>query len=318
MRRMVLSLITRAAITAFAFWWVLRLVDLNSLKQVLASADRFWLLASLGVFTLGQFGCIIRWGLLVPAHPSVRWPFLMDSFFVAQFFNMFLPTTVGGDVMRGYDLIKATGEWRPALASILVDRLVGFVGFLLFSLAAWMAFPAAREDPLVRSAFFGYCALVLVTFAVLGSRRVLQTMLRPFSKIGLGALQSHAKQFQEALRAYLQQPKRLLAAFGVTIFVQILAILIFAFASKALHLPIPLLYLVLIVPIIITLAQVPVSLNGWGIREGATVLFLGRIGIQAAQAFSLSLVCAVIPLLSGMAGAGLFLLRRQRKARKAV
>ncbi len=318
MRRTVLSLIGRAGITAFAFWWVLRLVDLNSLKGTLASADRFWLLAGVVAFTVAQFGCIARWSLLVPAHPSLTWPFLADSFFVAQFFSMFLPTTIGGDAIRGYDLIKATGEWKQSLASILVDRLVGFVGFLVFALIAWFVFPAARQIPLVRTAFLGYCLLVFVTFAVLGSRRVLNAMLKPFGKIGLGQLQSHAKQFQEALRAYLQHPKRLFAAFGVTVFIEIFAILMFVFVSKALRLPIPLPYFVLIVPIIITLSQIPVSLNGWGIREGATVLFLAPIGIGAAGALSLSLICAAIPLLPGVAGAVLFLLRRQRKVKKAA
>ena len=316
MRRTVLSLIARAGITVFAFWWVLRLVDLNSLRGTLASADCSWLLAGVVAFTVAQFGCIARWSLLVPAHPSLTWPFLADSYFVAQFFSMFLPTTIGGDAIRGYDLIKTTGEWKQSLASILVDRLAGFVGFLVFALAAWFAFPPARKIPLVRTAFLGYCLLVFVTFAVLGSRRVLHAMLKPFGKIGLGQLQSHARQFQEALRAYLQQPKKMLAALGVTVIIEVFAILMFVFVSKALRLPIPLPYLVLIVPIIITISQIPISLNGWGIREGATVLFLAPIGIGPEEALSLSLLCAAIPLLSGVVGAVLFLLRRQRKVRK--
>lgn len=309
----VLSLLARLTVTALAFGWALRLVDLNSLKAVLGSADPLWLLAGTALFFLSQLAGIARWRLLAPAHPSITWPFLADSFFVAQFFNIFLPSTIGGDAMRGYDLIKATGEWKGSLASILMDRLTGFLGSAGMATAAWLLFPPAREDPVVRTGFLVMWGLLAAAFAVLGSRRVLRTMLRPFAKIGLGTLSSHAKQFQEALRAYLRDPRRMIGALGWTAACQLAWILTFGAVARGLHLGVPLLYLILVVPIIMMAAQVPVSLNGWGVRESATVLLLGRIGVPAAEALSLSLVCAAIPLLSGLAGAALFIARRLKK-----
>lgn len=289
------------------------MVDLNSLRDTLAGGDRGWLLMSVLIFFLAQFACIARWSFLVPRHPALTYRFLANSFFVGAFFNTFLPTTVGGDVIRGYDLIKATGQWKESLASVLMDRLLGLLGFFTFALAVWFVFPLAREDPVVRGGFFGFCGLVGVTFAVLGSRRVLKGMLRPFGKIGLGVLQSHTAQFQESLLKLLYQPKRLLGGFATTLVVQVLAILIYAGVSKALHLPIPLFFLVLMVPIVTTLSQLPISLNGWGIREVATIQFLDRIGVGRAEALALSLVCASIPLLSGVIGGILFLLRKRRR-----
>jgi len=313
-----LGLLLRLGITLFAFWWVFRSVNLSALRQIFRSASIPWLSVGIAFFLIGQMGCIMRWSLLAPRHPALTLRFLANSFFVANFFNLFLPTTVGGDVIRGYDLIKATGEWKGSLASVLADRLAGFVGFFSFALAAWTVFPPARQDPLVRTAFAGFCGLVVVTFSVLGSRRILQGMLKPFGKIGLGQLQSHAKQFQDALRAYLSRPRLLLTVFGVTSLIQISTILIFWSVSRALHIAAPLAYLALTVPIILTLAQIPISLNGWGIREGATVLFLGRIGVTTEQALSLSLVYAMVPILSALTGAVLFLLRKRRKPVKTA
>lgn len=309
----VVSFSVRAGITLAAFAWVFRQVDLAALRETLGSADRLWLFATVVFFFLSQTGCILRWGLLAPPHPAIKFPFLAESFFVACFFNTFLPTTVGGDAMRGYDLIKTTGEWRGSLASVLMDRLLGLLGFLGFALAAWLALPVAREDPLIRSGFAAFCVIVLAAFAVLGSRRILATLLRPFGKIGLGQLRSHAKQFQDALREYFRHPSKLLKGLAVTVCIQVLAILMYAAAARALRFQVSLLYLFLAVPMILTIAQVPISLNGWGIREWATVLFLGRVGISSHEALSLSLVCAVIPLLSGLVGAFLFLARRRRK-----
>ena len=313
MLKKILPVFWRALITASAFWWIFRMVDLSGLRRALGSADRVWLLVALGSFFLTQLGCISRWKLLVPAHPALRWRFLANSYFVGSFFNTVLPTTVGGDVVRSYDLIKATGQWREPLASILIDRLVGMTTLAVLAFLAWTAFAPARQDPVLNAGFFGFLLVVLATFGVLGSRRVLHATLKPFGKIGLGQLQSHAKQFQESLLAYFQRPKVLLKALALSISIQIIGIGTVAAAARALHLPAPFLFFFLVTPMIVTVSQLPISLSGWGVREGATILLMKRIGIGPTEALSLSLICATIPILFGMIGGILFLARKRRR-----
>lgn len=303
----------RAAVTAAAFFWIAQAVDLNALKQAWRQAHWPWLLGGAVVYFTAQFLCIARWRLLVPRHPAVTWTLLTQSYFVGLFFSSFLPTTVGGDVVRGYDLIKATGEWRTSLASILMDRLVGFVGLASLALTAWLSFSPAREDPLLRNAFLGLCLVVAATLCVLGSRRVLHASLKPFGKIGLGALQSHAKQFQETLLDYRRRPAQLAVAFCVALGVQLLAVLCFVSFSRALGIQAPFLFLLLTTPIVFLVSQLPISLSGWGVREGAMILFFERIGVSATSALSLSLSYAMMPILAGVIGGILFLLRRTRR-----
>lgn len=313
MRRRILSLLGRLLVTAGAFLWIFRTVDLSSLQKIVPTLQSSWLLSAAALYFLIQGGCIARWRLLVPQHPALTGRFLARSFFIACFFNTFLPTTVGGDVVRGYDLIKATGEWRGSLASILLDRLTGFAGMGILAFCAWLAFPPARQDPVLMKGFFGFCLVVGVTFAVLGSRRVLNASLKPFSKIGLGALSSHAQQFQETLLAYLKTPQKVWGAVGLSLFVQAGAVLVYWCIGRSLRMDIPLLFFVLTVPIIFLISQLPISLSGWGIREGATIVFFGRIGMGAAYALSLSLLYAMLPLLTGAIGGLLFLTRRKRR-----
>lgn len=303
----------RAAVTAAAFFWIAGKVDLASILEVLKGADRILIASGIALFFLAQLGCILRWRLLAPKHPSLNLKFLTNSFFVACFFNAFLPTTIGGDLIRGYDLIKATGEWRRSLASILMDRLVGFVGLFLVATIAWMAFPPAREDPVLRNSFLGLCAVVLLTFVILGNRRVLKGILKPFGKIGLGQLEAHGKQFQESLLGYLKEPKSLLRALFFTFGIQTFTIVMFLAISQALSLHVPIIFLLLTVPIIFLVSQLPISLSGWGVREGAVVLLFQRVGVDPSKALSLSLICGAIPLTAGAIGGILFLLRRARR-----
>lgn len=315
MFRQALSFLARVAITACAFWLIFKTVEVEKLRLALVSASPRWLFLGIALFFLAQAACITRWRLLVPKHPAVTWPLLTDSFFVGSFFNTFLPTTVGGDVMRSFDLIKATGEWRQSLACVMMDRLVGLTALAVYACAAWAAFPPAQQDHVIRASFVGFCLTLLAAFGVLGSRRVLRASLRPFGRIGLGQLSSHANQLQESLRSYLHRPKALWGAFGISLGIQAASLGMFLAVSQALHLHIPALFLLLIVPIVVTVAQLPISLNGWGIREGATILLFGRIGIAADKALSLSLVSAAVPLLGGAIGGILFLARKRRRRR---
>jgi uncharacterized protein (TIRG00374 family) len=310
-----LSLSIRIAITVLAFLWIAHQVDWVTLKQAFLQADPYGLGIGVALFLLAQCLCIVRWRILIPSHPAVTWAFLTRSFFVASFFNTILPTTVGGDVVRGYDLIRATGQWRTALASVLMDRLVGWVGFLSVAIIAWCTFKPVREDTTLQLAFWGFCLLTASALAVLGSRKVFHFMLRPFARVGLGALESHARQFQESVLNYVKQPKILLHALGVTLGVQLCVIFMFASVSQAFHLTVPIPFFMLIVPVVITLSQLPISLNGWGIREAATIMFLGQVGVSGEKALALSLLVATIPVISAVVGAVLFLKRKRQKKR---
>ncbi len=313
MLRTVVSVILRAAVTAFAFWWIFREVNLEGLRAVFRSANPLWLAGAVLLFGVAQLLCVARWRLLVPKNPALTFPFLADSFLVGLFFNTFLPTTVGGDVMRSYDLIKATGNWRDSLASVLVDRIAGMAALVGLALIPWLAFAPAREDPVLRAGFFGLCVVMIGVIGLFGSRRVLRAFLKPFGKIGLGTLAAHTKQFQESIVQYRRRPKTLAWALALSFALQVLGIGMYWATSLALALKIPPTLLFLIVPIISTVAMIPLSLNGWGIREGAMILFLDRIGVAAEGALSLSLVCALIPVGFGAVGGLLFLTRRLRK-----
>ncbi len=309
----VLPLLIKSAVTATAFWLVLRMVDLSELLRTLRAVNPAWLAAAVAAFFAAQAACIIRWKILLNSGKPVSWAFAARAFFVASFFNLFLPTTIGGDFVRVYDTVKETGDWRHSLASILIDRLFGLAGFLLFAGGAWLLFPAARADALIQTGLLVLAILLVSALAVLNSRRALNLLLKPFDKIGLGQIEAHSKQFQETIFSYRKQPKILAQALTATTFVQIGAVLIYWSVCNAFRLEVPLVFLFVTVPVIIASAQIPVSINGWGVREATTVLFLSRAGVDPHEALSVSLICGLIPLLGGFVGAILFLLKKKKK-----
>jgi uncharacterized membrane protein YbhN (UPF0104 family) len=100
---------------------------------------------------------------------------------------------------------------------------------------------------------------------------------------------------------------------NLSFLVQLLNILIYYLVAQSLGLKISFLFLTLFIPIIILIAMLPISFQGLGLREGTTIFLLGKLGISATSAFSLSLICFAVGVLTSLGGGIIFIFRQKRK-----
>ncbi|MGQ0604843.1 MAG: lysylphosphatidylglycerol synthase transmembrane domain-containing protein, partial [Anaerolineales bacterium] len=134
-RSLLLNLL-RIGLSAVLLTWVLSQAGLGRLFGVVSAADlRPYLLALL----LGQAGIVIRayrWKVLLDAV-GARVPFrrAVYLYFVGAFFNTFLPTGFGGDVVRTLEAGPGT-QSSQAAGTIVVDRLTGFIMLFVLALVA--------------------------------------------------------------------------------------------------------------------------------------------------------------------------------------
>jgi uncharacterized membrane protein YbhN (UPF0104 family) len=115
-----LKLAVSGVLLAVLFWRVDRTVFLNSLRALPVPL----LLGCMVLYVLGYIVSIVRWQRLLLAE-GIRlslWR-LGLVYFQGAFFNLFLPTLIGGDIVRGYFIYKMTQGHDASIASILVDRL---------------------------------------------------------------------------------------------------------------------------------------------------------------------------------------------------
>src|SRR3954464_14659334 len=107
-------------------------IDVNSLWTTARHASPVWLLAALLIHASTIVVATWRWHLLLSAqrvHIATRK--LFGSFLVASFFNNFLPSNIGGDVIRIRDTARPAGSKTLATAVVLVDRGLGLMGLVL-------------------------------------------------------------------------------------------------------------------------------------------------------------------------------------------
>lgn len=239
---------------------------------------RLWLLAVL-LYLGGQAMCAYKWGLLARAL-GMRRPYraLVAYYFGGMFANLFLPTTVGGDVGRAAAVARPNGGLARGLVSVLADRASGLVGLLLLASAGALSVPGVPAN--VRAAVFaGTLALLAGGLLVLA---------RP------GLLRRAAKLQQAALAC--RRPVVLAPVLLLSLAFQALVVLLHALMGRALGLSVPLPYYLLAGTLVALVAMVPVSVNGIGTRDAAYVAVLGLAGVpgEAAVAFALSWLALIV------------------------
>ncbi|NNE44176.1 MAG: flippase-like domain-containing protein, partial [Gemmatimonadetes bacterium] len=129
--------------------WVLNRADLASLMERISSAKLEWLLAAFLVNSLGNLFGAFRWHLLLRSQKRIVGVFyLFGSYLVGLFFNNFLPSTIGGDVIRAMSAKKkGGGTMTEGLTVVLVERMIGLFATLTLGGLAALTGRAGELDP---------------------------------------------------------------------------------------------------------------------------------------------------------------------------
>lgn len=195
---------------------------------------------------------------------------------IGAFFGSFMPGIVGGDAVRAYYLNKKAKKMGLTLASIFMDRYLGYVSLMLIGIsAAPFAFSYFGD-----SQYKWTMPFIFVSFVV-GS--IL------FFVLQLGKRFRGMADFYEYFSTLKTRKGAIINAVLISFLVQFLNFFIVIILAAGMGEKIPLLVLFVFLPIIITITMMPISISGLGVREGAFVILLGLIGVKSEVATSLSL-----------------------------
>ena len=261
-----------------------------------------WLGLALGVVVLAAVLSACLWHLLIP--PASRIPFgrLLGHYFAGFFWNNFLPTGVGGDVVRALALRAASGHSSDAVNSVLMSRVVALWGIVLLSAVATLFHAVSIGWRMALPLVLLSSTALLVTST--GSAFLLGTQVSRCRRLFPARLEAwHAK-----LRRYYGQPALLLRALFWAVVIQLCAVAINALTAHALNLAITPGNLLVTMPLINLAAIVPISVGGFGVREGSYIYCLGLVGAGAGDALLLALAVYTLLILVAAAGAGIFAL----------
>jgi uncharacterized protein (TIRG00374 family) len=301
----------KAVVSIALIWYLLSITEFSAVFASLRSANPFWLMLSFITLLIGKILTSYRWQILLKAQNiDIPLRFLIASVFVGQFFNSFLPTTVGGDAMRAYDTASQSKESTKSVMSVFADRLIGVFALVILALFALIVGYLSGQDvsfyviPVLLVFFL--CSLVMLMIINAKLVGILDRVLQYFRLPKISAKLDEAYQSIHILK---DEPRILLIAFLVSLLLQVNVILFYYFIGVSLDLGVSFLYFSMIVPVALVVLLVPFSINGIGIREGIFVYLLTELGVQTKDAIALSWISFGLMLTQGLIGGIIFALR---------
>ena len=294
-----LRVLISVGVLGILFWRI----GLGQTLDVLRQADVRYLLAAFLLFVLSLVIRAYRWLVLVRSlDPSVSLARLLRLYFVGQFFNAFLPSSFGGDVVRALELTQDT-DTSAAIGTVLLDRMTGLLVLFVMGLAA-LPFNAARMEPWLVGLLLGVAGGGLVVGALVlegrSLRRLTGWLPGSLSLAGQGPL----------ARVYAAVTgcgwRAVTGAFGISVLFNLINVVINWLCGRAVGAGVGLGYFFAVTPLLSVSGLVP-SIGGWGVREAMSTALFSPTGAGANVAAALGLALGIVTLAAGLVGGCIYL-----------
>jgi uncharacterized protein (TIRG00374 family) len=313
-----LLVIGKIAFSTVLIGWILQKADLETIWQSIKSANLTLLGVAFLLFYLGYLIIAMRQRTLLAAQNiQVSIPFLLQSFAIGMFFTNLLPSTIGGDASRMYDVWRVAGSKSKAVSVILIDRFLGMFALVVFGLVAAVLSEKMREAIPGIGLYMGLIlfAMATVLWMVFGSGARLVDWFLGLRFRLLGFVQHLAGKIIKGFELYRGRADVLLRAVGWSFLLQLNSIVHFIILTRALDIEVPPLEMFIIIPVATILMLAPVSINGIGVRETIFVFMFGIYGVATESSVAFAWISLAMILVQGVVGGIVFLLRRNKGVR---
>ncbi len=231
---------------------------------------------------------------------------------IGYFFSNFMPTTVGGDLVKGYYISKKINTRLGSYASVFVDRAVGMFSLALIATIALVIMKQNIEHTFIvwSIIILLFCSIMFILFLL---NQKLVKKITNFFRVGrllqLLKLDARAKKMFEAMNIYANHKKKIVQMSMLSVVAQFIGFFSAYLLALSFSAHIPFAKFLLIMPVIIVLCMLPVTMNGLGLREWAFIIFFSP-SIGEATALSLSILYLAMYLLVSLLGGVVYLFWR--------
>lgn len=280
----------RVIVTFALLGLVFYLADLFShegrklLLDTLKNADLVLLVAAVLIGVVINMVSSLKWYMLTRAQNlgAGYWR-IFAYYLIGQFYNMFLPTSVGGDIVRSYELGKFSGRQADSLASVFVERYTGVVTLLVVAAIAVLTQLARfNQSFIIVTLMMFLIGLSLIAWLILDERpyrwlrNAVQTRFAASSKIF-----DKLDKLQLSIIVYKDQPSTLIVAFLNSLVFYFFAVVNVYITALVFTAEISFLDVLIATPIIMLIMNLPISIGNIGLMEVAYVSVLELLGYGA-------------------------------------
>jgi uncharacterized protein (TIRG00374 family) len=302
----------RMGCTIVLFFFLIRSISWSAFIHQLHHLDSGGLLIG---FIVGMFGVIIssyQWQSLLDAeHVHIDLRRLINLYLVGIAFNHFLPSGMGGDVVKAYYVGRDGQNTAGSASAVIMSRVTGFIGMMLVSSVALILWPSSFSRKLIIAFVLSCIAMCLALLAVYICVSILPGRL--------AKRWAHKKLFttiitiSQTVQKSVRQPRSIAAAILFGVLFHIGAALNYYEYGQVLHVTVPFTFYLVAIPFVSLIAFLPISINGFGLRESAFVYIFSTVHVPVATSLLLALLMDIQVLLCGVIGGAIYMLMDERK-----
>ena len=283
-------------------------LDLRTLASVITSARLGPLLLAVLLQLSLTLIAVVRWKIIL-SYFTIQIPYLqaLRIVFMGNFFSLFLPSAIGGDVVRAHYISRRSKKGLShMLTTTFLDRSAGLCALLLIGLCASLSSDIAVGGVRLSRVFIAFTSIYfLINVAVFHNWSQRGTS-RLLARFGLDTLDEKLQLIYEGLRALIRAPGSVFVIIGLSLIIQFVAVCVMWFAAQSLNFDSSFGVFLIFIPLVNLSIMIPITINGLGLREGLYLLVFGELGTQHEMAVALGLLQFVIVMIVALPGGPIY------------
>ena len=270
----------KIAVTALLFLYIFKDIDFKQFGLTIKNARLDIIILGYLALWIAHYICIYRWRMLMrPLMPVLSTARLFGIYCIGLFFNLILPTAVGGDVVKMYYAGRPSKLYAQSFAATFLDRDAGMLAMLIIACVAILVHPVVLPgipvSLIIWSVLGAFVAGNIAIFAPYFHRGLIGLLHR----LHMVKIAAKVDMISNAFQVMGKRPLLLLGALLISFVNQLLVIAVTWIMAIGLRLHQSPLWFLVFVPVITMISMIPISLNGMGLREVAYKSLFGAIGV---------------------------------------
>ncbi len=316
----------KIAISSCLIVGLIYFLDFNSLGSAAKEIDFYYLVLAFFMVIGNRILMPIKWNLLLKARgiQLSSWQ-AIRIYTIASFLGLVLPPTLGADSIRGFYLKKAGIDLSDAVASIVIERVLGLVVLLIFAVVGFaLLFGLLRDGQFQAfgiASFLVALSVAMLVVLYLSFTQHFQRYVTHFSarlqSTRLNKLARGVDSFVKAYQEYRHKKRVLIVFCGLTALELTLVIIRSYIIALSLGITLSVTTYFAFLPLVTLLNRMPISFDGFGINEALFIYFLGLFGVIAEKGFLIGLINHILFIFGVMPG-GIFYALSDRAGEKSV
>jgi|TARA_B100001750_G_scaffold242587_2_gene256242 uncharacterized protein (TIRG00374 family) len=299
-------ILAKVSVTGFLFWYLTTKIDFSESFNRILSISPGAVILVVSLIIAGLAIVSLRWKTIMSKIGiDLETLTFFKTYLVANFFNVTLLSSLTGDAFRMWKLSRITKPLIKIFNGIVLDRLMGMLGLIIIIAFGISTLPTEEIEQWTKRSLFALLIILIIAYLILARIKSLPKSLEKWRIV------KFLKKISTDTVALVKDYRCFSLMILYSIAIHVISIFVLYILAISLGITIDFLTSFALFAIVIFSMLIPISIAGWGVREGVMVVLLGLIGISSESALALSILYGIILTIVGLMGGIFWLFERK-------